>query len=533
MSITNDAMSLRPPARADGFAGAGFFYSNLRIQENVTTVRYGVETRRGLVIITGAPGTGKTTLLSRAVAEMPAHITCITVTPGTSTFADVLRLIVRGLEDCDGGDSLLDDEAALVQRCQSLLRARLQRSELVALAVDDAHSLPDRTLRNLMHNFLGGSAEAPDGALLQLIFAGGASLRAKLSQAALIPLRRHRPVVCETRPLSTQEVGAYIQHGLRAAERPADLFDERAIKRIALLSQGNPSTIGALSEKALQLGCGSSVDAELIEAAAQALDLRADERANAANLSEPAFSLFDERKGGAEKRQFASSSLAEEPAFFEPRNQARFGWLPHGARLASWVRGLTVLTIVIAAAALIPAQAAVNLLASWRTKVIDLSAREWKLRLEPAPSATERAAADRGAEEPSQSEPLFTIPGPDRPNRSESAPSRLDPPTSPTEQPRSGAIVRGAKPPSKTAAQAETERRPPQQPASPRRDLQLEVAKAIASRAIMGVEVSVVQGTAILDGRVASERQRRAAERAALSVSGVERVRNRIAITFG
>jgi osmotically-inducible protein OsmY len=68
---------------------------------------------------------------------------------------------------------------------------------------------------------------------------------------------------------------------------------------------------------------------------------------------------------------------------------------------------------------------------------------------------------------------------------------------------------------------------------SPSRDLQSEVAKAIASRAIMGVEVSVVRGTAILDGHVATERQRRAAERAARSVVGVERVRNRIAITFG
>jgi osmotically-inducible protein OsmY len=63
--------------------------------------------------------------------------------------------------------------------------------------------------------------------------------------------------------------------------------------------------------------------------------------------------------------------------------------------------------------------------------------------------------------------------------------------------------------------------------------LKSQIAKAIESRAIIGVEVSVVQGTAFLDGHVATERQRRAAERAARSVAGVERVRNRIAITFG
>lgn len=63
--------------------------------------------------------------------------------------------------------------------------------------------------------------------------------------------------------------------------------------------------------------------------------------------------------------------------------------------------------------------------------------------------------------------------------------------------------------------------------------LQTQITKAIENRAIMGIEVSVVQGTAYLDGHVATERQRRAAERAARSVAGVERVRNRIAITFG
>jgi hypothetical protein len=65
-----------------------------------------------------------------------------------------------------------------------------------------------------------------------------------------------------------------------------------------------------------------------------------------------------------------------------------------------------------------------------------------------------------------------------------------------------------------------------------RRNKQLEAAveHAIRIRAIDGVEVSVVNGTAVLSGRVASERQKQAAERAANSVSGVQRVRNRIVV---
>jgi len=63
-----------------------------------------------------------------------------------------------------------------------------------------------------------------------------------------------------------------------------------------------------------------------------------------------------------------------------------------------------------------------------------------------------------------------------------------------------------------------------------RKLLEAQVYKAIENRAIMGVDVSVINGTAYLEGRVATERQRDAAERAARSVAGVQRVRNRIAV---
>ncbi|HEX2227059.1 MAG TPA: BON domain-containing protein, partial [Candidatus Binatia bacterium] len=62
------------------------------------------------------------------------------------------------------------------------------------------------------------------------------------------------------------------------------------------------------------------------------------------------------------------------------------------------------------------------------------------------------------------------------------------------------------------------------------KQLEAQVQRAIQIRAINGVEVSVANGTAILEGRVASERQKRAAERAANSVSGVQRVRNRLVV---
>ena len=74
-------------------------------------------------------------------------------------------------------------------------------------------------------------------------------------------------------------------------------------------------------------------------------------------------------------------------------------------------------------------------------------------------------------------------------------------------------------------------------PVEPRRDsdlekrrIEAEVVKAIQNRAISGVSVSVVNGVAYLDGRVASVRQKLMAERAARSVADVKDVRNRLAV---
>jgi hypothetical protein len=69
------------------------------------------------------------------------------------------------------------------------------------------------------------------------------------------------------------------------------------------------------------------------------------------------------------------------------------------------------------------------------------------------------------------------------------------------------------------------------EPENQRKRIEAEVQAALQNRAITGVVVSVVDGTAYLDGRVASVRQKAMAERAARSVADVKRVRNRLDVS--
>jgi hypothetical protein len=103
------------------------------------------------------------------------------------------------------------------------------------------------------------------------------------------------------------------------------------------------------------------------------------------------------------------------------------------------------------------------------------------------------------------------------------------------EKPPDRAVVNTPKPTTKTSSlpgKNEERRRSALEKREPSdRQLESEIYRAIENRAINGVEVSVNNGTVYLEGRVATERQKRAAEAAARSVDGVDRVLSRIVVS--
>lgn len=86
--------------------------------------------------------------------------------------------------------------------------------------------------------------------------------------------------------------------------------------------------------------------------------------------------------------------------------------------------------------------------------------------------------------------------------------------------------------PRKALARASRDRQdsPPKDSEQQRKDLAAQISKAIGNRAILGVAVYVIDGIVYLDGQVATEAQRNAAEQAARDVPEVRRIRNRIII---
>ena len=521
----------------DEIAAPRCFYTSPRIQEILTAAKYGVEARKGLTIITGAPGVGKSTLLRKVAAELPANVSCVFVSDPRVSFSDITRLILRKFNF----DQSYEDDAALIRTCTLQLRARLDEGQIVALFLDNAQQFPDRTLHSIAENFLTRSVSNSDGTLLQVVLAGRG--RTPLRGKLLTAFHGRAPIVYELQSLDSGEVAAFIETSFKTCNGLSGTFDERVIKRIALYANGNPLAINSICERALQLA-GNSADAnltpELIESAAGDLHLRQFPRQDRLELETPEpletpkqFEKF--ANNDLDPHEFtAPREFFSEPIF--PQDTAEADgekWQSRKGRTTAWARRLIILLILAGSAgALVRTDSALSVVSGWRATLSQTVARY----LQSAPRV--KIGAENSPETLAKGEPLVPLPGPDHPaeiHEDTLPPSagNSDPPAAaPPENLVAGSSVKTAPTIAAPPVQEPQSSNKPH-PGHQNETLQSQITKAIEDRAIMGVEVSVIQGTAYLDGHVASERQRRAAERAARSVAGVERVRNRIAITYG
>ena len=212
--------------------------------------------RRGLALLVGEPGTGKTLLLRHLVATLPARVRPIVVPRPTAGFAAVDYLLVElGLP--------VGPAPARAAR----LARWLQRSpETLALCVDDADLLAPAT-RDALVGLLGLATR--DGRpCVQVVLAGPPSLAARPPSAPA--------AVARLVALAAREVAPYLRARLTAAgATDADVFTPAAAARLAALSDGVPRALDLIADAALARAAGQQqrrVGAAIVDEAHAALE---------------------------------------------------------------------------------------------------------------------------------------------------------------------------------------------------------------------------------------------------------------------
>jgi general secretion pathway protein A len=247
-----------------------FSYDNPVYREAFATLRYGIEARKGFIIVTGEVGTGKTTLLKAVMRSFESTVHTAFIFNPKLNFNELVRSILTDL----GITESSRDRFTLMARLNDYLIEQFKRDHIVAVLIDEAQDLSDELLEDIR---LLSNLETDNNRLIQIVLIGQTELEQRLDEPQLRQLKQRITLRCRLTPLPSDEVGSYINCRLKTAGYDGkELFEAKAVDKIGLNSQGIPRLINVICDNALLIAYASSkkkVSADIIEEVARDLRL--------------------------------------------------------------------------------------------------------------------------------------------------------------------------------------------------------------------------------------------------------------------
>lgn len=248
-----------------------FLFQTQEIQEALACLAYGVERRRGFILLSGEVGTGKTTLINKLLEHLRGErvATAFIFNPRLSANQFLHFMLADFGITCE---SRMKSQA-LLQLNQWLLE-RYRAGETAVLIVDEAQNLSLEVLEEIR---LLTNLETSTEKLLQIVLSGQPELETLINQPALRQLRQRITLRCKMSPLSLADTQGYITERLRIAGANGDaIFHSEAIDAVFRYSGGIPRVINLLCEHALITAYAEEqkpVLAETIQAVAHEFEL--------------------------------------------------------------------------------------------------------------------------------------------------------------------------------------------------------------------------------------------------------------------
>lgn len=224
-----------------------FFYTNAVYDQAYRTVSSALRTRKGLILLVGEAGTGKSKLIRLMSKTQEEQIRFYPRAPSPTTFTEVLATFNDLLPLAQRESAPLHKLEVIIDR----LHMWTYRGGTSVLVIDDAHALDVVVLEQLsllLHvNHTGGSP-------LQVILIGRPELDAKLATPELRHLHKQVAIRARLAPLQIEEIRTFIHQRYRSPRGLRQyLFTTEAIARISYHSHAIPSSIITLCESSLMV----------------------------------------------------------------------------------------------------------------------------------------------------------------------------------------------------------------------------------------------------------------------------------------
>jgi general secretion pathway protein A len=241
-------------------------------REALSNLQFGIEGNKGITLLLGEAGTGKTTLIRAALEQQRGSNTCtVYLSNPTLTRAEFYEFLANGFG--------LSAEAArsktlFLQELESALARRRAAGGLGALIVDEAQSLPHELLEEIR---LLANLETSTEKLLPVVLTGQPELADRLNEPDLRQLKQRVALRCSLPPFDLRETAAYIAKRIRiAGGDSAGVFTREAVEAIYQGSHGIARTISVICDNALISGFALQrrpVDADVIAEVCRDFDL--------------------------------------------------------------------------------------------------------------------------------------------------------------------------------------------------------------------------------------------------------------------
>jgi type II secretory pathway predicted ATPase ExeA len=235
--------------RANPFNAAPDAYHpflNQRAQDALGQMSRAIEARRGLIVLTGEVGTGKTTLINELKKWLAARAmpTAFIFNPYLEA-SDLFELMLGSF----GVASDQSHKEGPLARLHRWLIEQYQKGTNPVAILDEAQGLRPDLLAEISILF---NYEVRGEKLLQVVLCGEPELEEKLKTPGLRQIRQRISLRCQTTTLSREEAQGYIDQRLRIAGGAAeDLFTLEAIDAVYRYSGGIPRVMNLLCEHAM------------------------------------------------------------------------------------------------------------------------------------------------------------------------------------------------------------------------------------------------------------------------------------------
>ena len=226
-----------------------FLFPTKRHNEALAALYYGVRRHKGIVVVTGEVGTGKTLLL-RCLLQLLKQSKDVAYAYLFNSRLSATEFLHYVVSDFGLSASGKNKSELLLELCDYVVSRGLKKLTTV-LIVDEAHHLSADILEEVR---LLTNLETTTEKLLQIVLVGQPELDEKLDSVSLRRLKQRIALRAQLEPLNANETKEYVERRLHVAganSTAAVLFPAETIAAVYRHSRGTPRLINTICENAL------------------------------------------------------------------------------------------------------------------------------------------------------------------------------------------------------------------------------------------------------------------------------------------